>query len=135
MEEIAKDMRAIPTETRNAIRPALRAGGEFVAREAMVNASWSTRIPGSIKVEVSFRSERESVRVVAGGTNAPHARPFEHLGEPGTFRHRVHGRDVWVAQAARPFLFPAGESAEPVATASIRQALDDVGASLGFTGG
>lgn len=131
---IARDMRRLPEETRKAIRPALRKGGEMVAREAAMRSSWSSRIPASIKVEVSFRGNREGVRVRAGGPRAPHARPYENLGDPGTFRHPVYGdRDVWVTQEARPFLFPAARDAENTVTGFVIEQLDAVGASLGFS--
>lgn len=130
--EIARDMRALEPETRKAMRPALRLGGQMVAREAAVRSSWSTRIPASIRVEVSFRENREGVRIRMGGPNAPHARPYENLGEQGDFRHPVFTREVWVAQAARPALFPAARDTAPTVTAYFREQMDAVGASLGF---
>lgn len=135
MAEIARDMRALPEETRKAVRPALRKAGEQVAREAAVNASWSSRIPATLKVVTSFRQNREGVTVVAGGPKAPHARPYEGIATRGaTFRHPVHGNyDVWVAEPTRPFLRPAAEAAGPSAEALVREAMDDVGQSLGFS--
>lgn len=132
--EIARDMRRLPEETRKAIRPALRKAGEMIAHEAKVNASWSSRIPSSIRVETSFRQNREGVIVRAGNANSPHARPYEGLTSSGsTFRHPVFGRDVWVAQTERPFLFPAAEAGQAAATEAVASALDDVGQSLGFS--
>jgi hypothetical protein len=131
---IARDMRALPDEARKAVRPALRRAGQVVAREAMVNASWSSRIPGTIRVVTSFRVNREGVTIRAGGKNAPHARPYEHLGDPGTFRHPVYGdREVWVAQSARPFLFKAAKSTVGTVTDMIAETMDDVSQSLGFS--
>jgi hypothetical protein len=133
LAEIARDMRALPEETRKAVRPALRKAGEQVRREAAVNSSWSSRIPGTLKVSASFRQNREGVTVTAGGPNAPHARPYEGITSRGnTFRHPVFVRDVWVAQPNRPFLLPAAQAAGPTAEALIRDAMDDVGQSLGF---
>lgn len=133
---IARDMRALEPETRKAIRPALRQGGQMVAREAAVRSSWSSRIPASITVEVSFRANREGVRVRAGGPNAPHARPYENLGEPGSFRHPVFSSDRlrWTKapEPARPFLFPAARASERAVTGFLIDQLDAVGASLGF---
>ena len=133
MAVIARDLRALPEEARRAVRPALREAGKVVAREAMVNASWSSRIPGTIRVSTSFRLNREGVEVRAGGGNAPHARPYENLGEPGTFRHPVYGNNWWVSQAARPFLFPAARSSEGTVTSMMAETMDDVAASLGFS--
>lgn len=134
MVVIARDMRALPDEARRAVRPALRKAGQVVATEAMVNASWSSRIPGTIRVVTSFRLNREGISVKAGGSSAPHARPYEHLGEPGAFRHPVYGnREVWVSQMARPFLFKAARSTEGTVTAMVLETMDDVAQSLGFS--
>jgi hypothetical protein len=131
---IARDMRALPEEARKAVRPALRKAGMVVAREAMVNASWSSRIPGTIRVVTSFRVNREGITVRAGGSAAPHARPYEHLGEPGAFRHPVYGnREVWVSQTARPFLFKAARSTEGTVTEMVLETMDEVAQSLGFS--
>jgi hypothetical protein len=134
MAEIAQDMRALPEETRKAIRPKLREAGELVQQRARENASWSDRIPGDIKVVTSFRQNREGVTVKAGGANSPHARPYEGLTTRGnSFRHPVYGnRDVWVSQEARPFLMPAAEASADEATAMARTALDEAGTALGF---
>jgi hypothetical protein len=135
MVQIARDMRALPEETRKAVRPALREAGAIVQKDAQARASWSGRIPASIKVVTSFRQNREGVTVRAGGTGAPHARPYEGLSSRGgTFRHPVHGNDWWVAQASRPFLFPAAEANVAAVTAAMRGTLDEAARSLGFEG-
>lgn len=134
LAQIAKDLRALEPETRKAIRPKLREAGRVVQQRAQHNASWSSRIPGTIKVVTSFRQNREGVTVRAGGPAAPHARPYEGLSNRGTtFRHRVHGNDWWVTQAARPFLFPAAEALGGQVTEQMRAALDEAGSSLGFS--
>lgn len=127
-------MRALEPETRKAVRPKLREAGQIIQRDAQHRSSWSSRIPGSIKVVTSFRANREGVTVRAGGGNAPHARPYEGLSSGGTtFRHPVHGNDWWVAQAARPFLFPAAQANEGAVTAAVTSVLDEVGSELGFS--
>ena len=113
---LRKSQPALYKETQRA----LRAVGETVRARAATKASWSTRIPPTLKVRVSGLN---SVIVSAGGSAAPGAKPLEHAGAEGTFRHPVFGnRDVWVDQPARPFLHPAAlerlqESAEAVAAA------------------
>lgn len=88
-----------------AAKTSLRAVGEKVAVRARANASWSTRIPATVKVRSAGLT---SVIVSAGGPAAPEAKPLEHAGASGTFRHPVFGnRNVWVDQQARPFLHPA----------------------------
>jgi len=85
------------------------------ARDAVrQEASWSSRIPASVKVKVSFAARGTGVTVVADAKKAPEARVLEHGGHEGTFRHPVHAdpdklRDQWswVKQDARPFFFKA----------------------------
>jgi hypothetical protein len=133
MAQIARDMRRLEPETRKAVRPKLRRAGEVVAGEARRNASWSSRIPSSVKVVTSFRQHREGVTVRAGGPNAPHARPYEGITARGdSFRHPVYGNDWWVAQATRPFLLPAVEAKQAEVDATVRETLDTAAAAIGF---
>lgn len=85
----------------------LRSEGKRLAREAQAKAStWSTRIPDTIKSKVSGVN---TLKLSAGGANAPHAPAYEHAGATGTFRHPLNfpGQDAWVSEDARPFLHPA----------------------------
>jgi len=135
MVQIARDMRDLPPEVRKSARPKLRAAGQIIQKKAQANASWSSRIPGSVKVVTSFRQNREGVTVRAGGSNTPHARPYEGLTTRGdSFRHPVYGNDWWVAQAARPFLMPAVEASAGEVDAKVRAVLDEAAAGIGFEG-
>lgn len=131
--QISRDMRNLPKETQKAIRPKLRAAGNKVAAQARQNASWSSRIPGTVKVQVSFRKNREGVTVRAGGPKAPHARPYEGLSAGrGVFRHPVWGQDWWVSAPTRPFLIPAAQANKGAIDAEVQSALDVAAAALGF---
>jgi hypothetical protein len=132
---IARDLRNLPPETQKAVRPALRQAGRLIAQDAKTRASWSSRIPGTIRVETSVNANREGVQVRAGGPSAPHARPYEGLSVRGSeFRHPVYGnREVWVAQATRPFLFPAAQANEVQAAELVSSALTDAAIALGFS--
>lgn len=113
----------IPREFRRELRAALTKAGRPVLREAKRRASYSSRIPGALRLSVILTGKSPSVAITANKERAPHARPLENLGEPGTFRHPVFGnRSNWVSQRARPFMAPAitthaDESAEAVADA------------------
>lgn len=132
---IARDMRKLTPETQKAVRPKLRQAGRLVAEDAKRRAAWSSRIPGTIRVRTSFRENRENVTVLAGDSGAPHARPYEGISvRGGTFRHPVYGnRDNWVAQEARPFLFPAAVANQIQAADLISSALTDAAIALGFS--
>lgn len=141
---IAEDMRRLPHEARRTLRPALRASGEDTAADARSRASWSSRIPPTIRVRTSFRANREGVEIVAGGRAAPHARPYEGLsaGGSGEFRHPVYAdaanftrkKWTWVTSPTRPFLFPAAEAGEEKTTQNLTAALDTAAAAIGFGG-
>lgn len=141
-EEIARDMSDMTEETRKKVRPKLRAAGEAIASGARSNAAWSSRIPSTVRVQVSFRADREGVTVLAGGPSTPHARPFEDVRGKGFFRHPVFADSAnftrkgwtWRSQTSRPFLLPAAESEGAATNTAMRTALDEVGRSLGFGG-
>lgn len=111
---LSRALRKSSPATVRAVQRALRAEGQKIADEAANKAGWSTRIPGTLKVRV-----RGLIGIVieAGGSGAPHAKPFEHEGKNGMFRHPLnwpsqgsgsHGTARhWVEQDARPFLHPA----------------------------
>ena len=102
---LARSLRRASPEAWKAYRLAVREMAQIVAEDAKSRASFSTRIPDTIKVRVLASG---NVEIVAGGPNAPDAAPLENKGQAGTFRHPVFGnREVWVSQPARPFLAPA----------------------------
>jgi hypothetical protein len=87
-----------------AVRRSVLIEAKAMAEDAKRRASWSTRIPGTVKASAQGMN---TAVVKAGGASAPHAAAFEHAGKEGPFRHPVHGHDVWVSQDAHPFLHPA----------------------------
>ncbi len=104
-EFAARLKRADPQLSKDFLK-AESAAGEIVASAARSRASFSRKIPGSIRT----RRRGTRVRVEAGGASAPNAAPIENHGIPGVFRHPVFGNyDNWVSQAAHPFLTPAAE--------------------------
>jgi hypothetical protein len=75
-----------------------------VVEKAKSLASFSTKIPGSIKVVPLD----VGVMITAGGEAAPDADVFENKGKPGNFRHPLFGnKGYWYSQKAHPFLAPA----------------------------
>lgn len=102
---LARDLQSFAPKAAQEMMASLSIAGNLVAAEAKSEASWSSRIPGSIKV--TGKTVR-SIAVKAGNVaDAPHAYTFEAPnGAP--VRHPVFGRrDNWVEQAPRPFLRPA----------------------------
>lgn len=129
LRSLAAAFRAGPASLQRHMQTRMRDVGGIVADQAGVNSDWSTRIPESIKVRVSGLN----ITVSAGNDAAPHAAPYEHQGQPGTFMHPVFGnRSVWVQEAARPFLAPALDERTPDVVAGISDAVDDTLAEIGL---
>ena len=105
-DKLAADFNRLPSKLRKELQPAFRRAGTAIVADAKSRASWSSRIPGAIRIDSSFTSRNPGVRIVVDASKAPHARAIEGNGRT-MFRHRVYGRNVWVPQQTRPFLFPA----------------------------
>lgn len=133
LTQLAKDLNKIADkDLRNRLRKGLRAGGNIVAAAAKANASWSGRIPGSIRVGVTTKG----VYVRAGGPKAPHAVVFEGKVDGGDRRHPVfatgdRGTWHWAVQPKKPFLVPAlnanAEKVAALAADEIEKAFKDNG--------
>lgn len=131
---LAQRLAKVPDELQKGLRPALRKGAEPIMAAAKANASWSSRIPGAIRLSTSFGQKNPGVTIRASARIAPHARPYEGAGgRGGTFRHPVYGdRDAWVTQATRPFLFPAVRAGRQGVIGELEHAVDDALARHGF---
>jgi hypothetical protein len=123
LKTFAKAIRSGDPALAAELRARMHELGDVVGDTARVMSSWSTRIPGSVKVRVGGFA----VKVVAGGPGAPDAAPYEHGGAAGAFRHPVFGNtEVWVAQKARPFLAPAVEANAEAVEVLAESIIDDV---------
>lgn len=137
IERLIHDMGRVPDDLRKKLRPKLRVAGRVVADDAKVRASWSKRIPRAVSVRTSFTKTRPGVSVVVNKNKAPHARAYEHGGQPGTFAHPRWGdrramRDPRFVQKARPFLAPALEAKGDTAGRLITEAVDETTRDAGF---
>lgn len=96
-----------------AVRGALRDSAELVKAEAADRASYSSRIPGSLKA----RATSVNFKVSAGGEAAPNAAPIENKGR-GNVRHPTYSprpnvpeKVGWTEFKSHPaFLSPALEA-------------------------
>lgn len=132
LQALIKDLGAIPPAVQRNLRPALQRAVQPAAQRVRSNASWSSRIPRATKVSTSFgRTPGVTIRIDAKA--APGARPIEHDGQPGTFRHPVYGnREVWRDQPARPFFYRAIEATADQIRDAIGDAVMDVANKHGF---
>ncbi len=129
LKKLARDLEETTPGISKELTTSIREGAAVTAVAAKALSSWSSRIPGSIRVLGS----NQRVVVRAGGKNAPHAGPYENHGTPGDFRHPVFGnRDVWVSQRARPFLTPALQVTAPILEKRVEIGVAKVFAEHGF---
>lgn len=116
-----------------ALRKNLKAAADPIKRQVRGNASWSTRIPAAVAIGTAFTTKRTGIFIRVNAKKAPHARPFENSGRPGSFRHPVFGnREVWVQQQARPFFFNETASHMPQVEQAAADAVDEAAKAAGF---
>jgi hypothetical protein len=133
LRDFIRDLGKMDPELRREMRPMLRTSAEKPLQQARLNASWSTRIPRATKVSVSLAAKKAGVSIRTSRKLAPHARPYEHGGDAGRFRHPVFGnRNVWVYEPARPFLARAAEPWLKDADENIGKVVDLVSARFEF---
>lgn len=131
---LVKDLRKLEggKQITAALRKNLKAAAEPIKGQVKSNASWSSRIPGAVSVGTSFTSRRTGVFIKVNSKRAPHARPYENGGKAGSFRHRVFGRDVWVSERARPFLFQTAQRRMPDVEEAAGKAVQEAARAAGF---
>lgn len=128
-KKLARSLRRGEPEMYVKLMRALAESAEKVASDARSNASFSSKIPATIKV----RETALQVTVTAGDASAPTARLLE-VGNAGprgarraqgdTFAHPVFGdKDNWVEQPMHPFLAPAIEKNAEVTDALVAAAI------------
>ena len=131
---LSAKLAAVPKFLRPRMRRALKQAADSVKGQAASNASWSTRIPRSLTVRVSFARSGGAVFVQARKRAAIHARLFEGIEGERSWRHPVFGnRNAWVSQATRPYLVPALLQRRREAGDAVNQAVEDVARRAGFT--
>lgn len=132
LQQIRKDVGKFPKDLTRKLRPALRQSGEEPLARIKKDSAWSSRIPGATRLSVTFTSRFTGVSIVTDKKKAPNARPYEHGGSPGQFRHRVFGRNVWVYEPARPFMSPAAKEWFDGMDEKIGKVIDEVIRPYGF---
>ena len=119
--QLAKFLKAAADGTDKRLKLGLKNAGSIAANKAKGNASWSTKLPGSVKVSVSQRA----VAITAGGRNAPEAISYEVHG-----KHPVwsKNRKRWnKTPLKRPFMKPAATQTAPQVAGAILEAVADIG--------
>lgn len=136
LKRLVADFGKLPASMRKEIRDGANEIGRPVLAEVRRRASWSTRIPAATRISTRFGKATAGVTVRTSAKRAPHARPYEHGGDPGTFRHPVYRRKgrrtPWVEEAARPFFNPGVLAATDDVADAFRTIVIRVGRANGW---
>jgi hypothetical protein len=129
-KHLARDIRRAAPGLSAELKRRLRAAGAGIVAQAKARASYSTRIPGSIK----SGARGLTVVIQAGGSRAPNAVPIENKGR-GFVRHPVFvpraelpgPAGSWTDANSHPaFLAPAFKEGAAEAAAEIGAAVDSI---------
>ena len=116
----------------------LRQAAEVIAADArLLAATWSERVPPSVRVYPALTRGGSAVTIAAGGVAAPMAYTNEGKRGGRPIWHPVFGvgpRDkwTWVPQTPRPFMRPAAEARAGQAADVFAKAIDDWAKASGF---
>lgn len=135
LAKLERDLGRLPAGLKRTLRPELKKAARPAVADAQRNASWSSRIPGAIRIMSRLSGRDTGLFIRVDAKKAPHARPYENLGQQGTFEHPTFGS--WrgkrkVTQKARPFLFPAARKNRPGVIRAAGDAVDSAARQHGF---
>lgn len=126
-KQLEQLLKVTSKSTKRKLNKGLKDGvDKSVVPDAKNAASWSTRIPNTIKSSVTM----SGVFVKAGGPDAPHAAAYEtgSSSNAGMIRHPVFGnRDVWVETPSRPYIQPSIVKDINAVAEAVAQAVADLG--------
>lgn len=123
----------MPAAMKRRMRAEFTRAGQGALSDARSRAgSWSRRIPAAINGKPESSGDRVGYTLRVSVAKAPHARAFEGLGQGGSFRHPVFGRDRWVDQNTRPYVWPAVRGRSAGMNAAIGAAYEDAARECGF---
>lgn len=135
LRKLVADLKALEGGKKQvaALRKNLTAAAQPMKRQVQANASWSSRIPGAVGVQVRFTAKKVGVSVFVSRKKAPHARPIENSGRPGEFIHPLFGdQSNPVRQPARPFFFAEMAGNMPEVERACVAAIDEAARRAGF---
>lgn len=117
LKKLIFDFAAISKETKTELRRGMRKIATPTLHKVKRKASErSTRIGPATSLRTSFTKRDAGMRIVTNKQRAPHARPFEHGGRPGYFRHPLFADSSkprstwkWYKQRAHPYMLPTAQ--------------------------
>lgn len=111
LRKFIKGFDKFPTDLRRQMRPMLRQQGQRALQRARTNSSWSTRIPASLRLSVTFSKRTAGLTLVSNRNKAPHGRAYAGLGKNKIFRAPTgNPPEPWVSHRTRPWFFNATDA-------------------------
>ena len=131
------DVRSISKDTSREMTKTIKKSGGSILNEARRRASWSTRIPGSLKVGIQNTKNKPGIVITGRTSVAPHMRVYEFgssgKGRKSTFRAPLFGnRNKWYTHRTRPFIVPAMRNGVDDFRADVLEAVERAYRSAGF---
>lgn len=140
LKKLILDLSKISKEVKTELRKGMRKIATPTLHKVQAEASrHSTRIGPATRLTTAFTARKVGITIETNRHAAPHARPFEHGGKPGEFRHPVFGSHkepreswTWVSQMAHPYMYPtAVEDIDNIADRML-DLVSDVATKNGF---
>jgi hypothetical protein len=139
LKKLIFDLAKISKENKTHLRRNMRKIATPTLGKVRTAAGWSTRIPGSTKLKTGFTRRFTGIRIETERSISPHARPYEHAGQPGTYRHPVFADSAkprntwtWVTAPARPYMYPSAVEDLPEIGGRMLDVLIDLANKNGF---
>lgn len=109
LTQFYRDLEAMNKDLAKGLLADMKEACKPILDSAVSNASFSKKIPGTIRLVATGGSRGSAtISIRAGGAKAPNAAPLENKGNSGQFRHPVFGnKNNWVSQEAHPYMYPA----------------------------
>jgi len=131
---LQRGLKDMAPQVRRELNKTLKTAGEGILADARSNASWSSRIPGSLSMTVTATR----IGIKADRRKAPHARPYEGIAglfsTARSFRHPLFGdKSNWFSEATRPFMAPAVRANETQFMDAAGEAVNDAARAAGWT--
>ena len=133
--KLQRDLKDLGPAIRKDFNNEIKVHAQNIMSDAKANASWSSRIPGSLSISVTA----SRVGVKANRRKAPHARAMEGVRRAGfgtvrEFRHPVYGnQNIWVSQPTKPFLAPAIRANQAAFFESAHDSIITAARTVGWT--
>jgi hypothetical protein len=133
LADLFKAAKAAEGKIQVELRRGIKTAAKPIVDGVKAEASFSSRIPGAVKVKAGFASKGATVTVIADPKAAPEAAPLNNGDRGGNFRHPVYGnRENWVSQPAHPFFVTGAKHGAPAAEQAMLKVMDDIAHQLGF---